>query len=251
MTDQVNPLEKAVVPPTCSVIQAAVLRALPALGLPARAQILDAPCGDGALASALREQGFEVWGADVDAAAQQWLGDRFMIADLNQPLPYPEARFDALFCIEGLEHLENRFFFLREAHRVLRPGGLLLVTTPNIASLRSRVRFLGSAFYHKDPRPLNESRRHPLHHINLATFSDIRYALNTAGFCLNQFGHTHTKKVSYLYSVLAPWMWCYTTIAFRKEKDSVQRRRNREIRRTLFSRSVLFGENLILLARKV
>ena len=43
-------------------------------------------------------------------------------------------------------------------------------------------------------------------------------------------------------------MWLYTAIAFRKEKDDVQRRANREIRSALFSKSVLFGENLLLMA---
>ena len=59
------------------------------------------------------------------------------------------------------------------------------------------------------------------------------------------------KAVSYLYGILAPWMWLYTRIAFRKEKDAAQRARNREILRALYSRPLLFGENLMVLSRKV
>jgi SAM-dependent methyltransferase len=165
-------------------------------------------------------------------------------------LPCPDSSFDAVFCVEGIEHLENRYAFLREACRVLRPGGALVLTTPNILSLRSRVRFLGSGFFHKDPRPLNESGRHPLHHIGLSTFSDLRYALHTSGFVLDAADCTHVKPVSYAYSILAPWIWLYTRLAFRKEKDPAQRARNREIRRTLSSPVLLFGENLMLTARK-
>jgi SAM-dependent methyltransferase len=235
-----------------STIQKAVLKHIPSLKLPGGAAVLDAPCGAGALCEALAKNGFAAWGADVDPAcgAQALLAERFVIADFNHHLPCGDASFDAVFCVEGIEHLENRFAFLREVWRVLRPGGTLVLTTPNIVSLRSRVRFLGSGFFHKDPRPLNESSRHPLHHIGLSTFADLRYALHTSGFVLTAADCTHVKPVSYAYSILAPWIWLYARVAFRKEKDPAQRARNREIRRTLSSPALLFGENLMLTARK-
>lgn len=234
--------------PALSVIQRAVLRQVPSLRLAPGARVLDAPCGEGALAQALVESGFDVCAADLDVTARALLGPRFRAADLNAPLPWPDAAFDAFFSTEGIEHLENRFLFLREARRVLRPGGTLVLTTPNIVALRSRARFLWSGFYHRDSRPLNESERRPLHHINLSTFSDLRYALHTAGFSIKEVGATHTKAVSWPYAVLAPGMYLYTLAAFRKEKDPAQRERNRTIRRTLFSRALLFGENLMLVA---
>jgi SAM-dependent methyltransferase len=234
-----------------SVIQESVLRRVASLALPAGAKLLDAPCGTGAMVEALRRRRFDAWGADVEPEAQSILGDRLRIADLNHTLPWPDACFDVVFSIEGIEHLESRFNFLREAHRVLKPQGLLVITTPNIVSLRSRVRFLGSSFFHKDPRPLNESARHPLHHIGLLTFSDLRYAVHTSGFRIEETAATHVKAISYPYGILTPWMWLYTRIAFRKEKDAAQRARNRKILRTLYSHPLLFGENLMILARKV
>ncbi|MFB3777949.1 MAG: class I SAM-dependent methyltransferase [Bryobacteraceae bacterium] len=233
--------------PPLSIIQRSVLRCLPELGLPSGAKVLDAPCGDGALSHALAQAGFEVQASDLQPPASPLPGP-FTGADFNQTLPWPDSSFDAVFSLEGIEHLENRFFFLREVNRILRPGGTLVLTTPNISSLRSRVRFLGSGFYHRDSRPLNEARRQPLHHIGLGTFADWRYALHTSGFSLARAGATHAKLISYPYAVFAPWMYIYTLLAFRKEKDAAQRERNRTIRRTLFSRALLFGENLLLVA---
>jgi 2-polyprenyl-3-methyl-5-hydroxy-6-metoxy-1,4-benzoquinol methylase len=238
-------------PAGLTVIQQRVLACTRALDLPAGGRILDAPCGGtAALTLALNDRGFRALGADLgtDAAAQ--LGEAFRQVNLDGPLPWPDRTFDAVFSTEGIEHLENHFAFLREMCRILKPGGTLLLTTPNITAVRSRMRFFGSGFFGRDTRPLNETARHPLHHIGLITLPDLRYALHTSGFRLTAVTHTHIKPVSYLYAIFVPWMWLYTRVAFRKEKDKTQRERNRQIRSALYSRSVLFGECLLLVAQK-
>jgi SAM-dependent methyltransferase len=47
------------------------------------------------------------------------------------PLPYPDAAFDSVVSFQVIEHIQDDGKFLREIHRVLRPGGVVLVTTPN------------------------------------------------------------------------------------------------------------------------
>lgn len=234
-----------------TVIQHAVLKRIGALGLPSGARVLDAPCGgNAALTCALKEQGFNAIGADIDSEAATLLGERFAKVDLNRPFPWPDQTFEAVLSTEGIEHLENHYFFLREIHRILKPDGALVLTTPNITALRSRVRFFGSGFFGRDARPLNEAARHPLHHIGLATFPELRYELHVSGFRLSEVRHTHIKPVSYVYSIYVPWVWLYTLLAFRKEKDSAQRERNKQTRAVLGSPSLLFGENLLLVAKK-
>ena len=240
--------------PACQSIHSAILRAVRELGpqLPPAAAVLDAPCGDGELSQALATLHFEVSGADITSGpAPAGLRDRYRICDLNQPLPYADGAFALIVCAEGIEHLENPFAFAREAHRILHPGGFLIVSTPNVLGLRSRVRYLASGFYTQDPRPLHESARHPLHHIGLRTFWEWRYLLHTTGFRLTRVSHTHIKPISYLYAGLAPYAWLYTRIAFRRERDPVQRRHNHEIFRVLTSRSLLLGENLLLVAQRL
>jgi len=235
-----------------TVIQQAVLEALPALQLPEKGTVLDAPCGGkAALTLALRERGFNAIGADLDQDAAQFLGAAFVEANLDTALPWPNAAFDAVISTEGIEHLENHFAFLREVSRILKPGGLLILTTPNITSLRSRVRFFFSGFFGRDGRPLNESARHPLHHIGLSTFPELRYEFRVSGLQIIKVTHTHIKPISYFYALQAPWAWLYTKIAFRKEKDPAQRIRNKQILATLTSPSLLFGECLMLIAKKL
>lgn len=233
-----------------TIIQRAALARIPSLNLPTGGRVLDAPCGNGALTVAFAQQGFSATGADLDSEAAALLGPSFTQANLDAALPWPDENFDAAFCTEGIEHLENHFSFLREIRRILKPGGFLILTTPNITALRSRVRFFGSGFFGRDSRPLNEAARHPLHHIGLATLPELRYELHVSGFRLVEVSHTHSKLISYLYLIFAPWMWLYTRIAFRKERDGAQRERNKEILAALLSPSALFGECLLLIAKK-
>ena len=236
--------------PALSIIEQSVFDRLRRMGAPAGARILDAPCGSGALVHALAQAGYEAFGTDVVPTASGLLGERFLRGDLGGGIQAADASFDLVLSVEGIEHLENPHAFLAEIRRVLKPGGQCVVTTPNIVSIRSRLRFFGSGFYNQDPRPLNESARHPLHHISLKTFAELRYALETSGLAVISVGHTHIKPISRAYAIFYPWIAVYTRMAFRKEKDSAQRARNEEIYRALMSSSLLFGENVMIIARK-
>lgn len=93
------------------------------------------------LTLALATEGFEVVGVDIDpsrfSAAISEHGLQVERCDIEtEPLPFASASADALLFNELLEHLRiNPVFALEEAHRVLRPGGLLLLSTPNLRSL--------------------------------------------------------------------------------------------------------------------
>jgi SAM-dependent methyltransferase len=118
--------------------------------------ILDLGCRDGTMASAYVE-GNSVTGLDIDRGALERArakGLETVWADLTEPLPFGERSFDAVVAGEVLEHLPYPEPVLREASRVLVPGGLLVGSVPNAFRLKNRLRFLCGRPPAEDPTEL-------------------------------------------------------------------------------------------------
>jgi SAM-dependent methyltransferase len=105
--------------------------------LPPGTRVLDAGCGEGVLVDEFRHT-LAIEGVDQNYASERVR--RGSVLDL----PFEAASFDRALCLDVLEHLsfaeQPRAF--AELFRVVRPGGELLVTVPNLAHLQSRVHFL-------------------------------------------------------------------------------------------------------------
>jgi SAM-dependent methyltransferase len=68
--------------------------------------------------------------ANEQAHDQKIPGVKFQVADVNQPLPFAAENFDAVMCIDSMNHFRDRLGYLREWHRLLRPGKRALFTDP-------------------------------------------------------------------------------------------------------------------------
>jgi SAM-dependent methyltransferase len=105
--------------------------------LPSTARVLDAGCGEGVI---VEEYAGRIAISGIDA---NYASDHVTQASLGS-LPFPDGSFDHALCLDVLEHLsyEEQPRALAELHRVLRPGGELFVSVPNLAHLQSRIQFL-------------------------------------------------------------------------------------------------------------
>ena len=102
---------------------------------------LEVGCGAGRIAIALAGRGFQVDGLDVEPrvveqaaelAASAGVAAKFFVADFSKPDPrFPDATYDLVVCSEVLEHVEPWREIVDNIARVLKPGGLLVLTTPN------------------------------------------------------------------------------------------------------------------------
>jgi SAM-dependent methyltransferase len=105
--------------------------------LPSGTRVLDAGCGEGVLVEEF------VAHLDIEGLDQNYSSERVRTGSLTS-LPYPDGSFDRALCLDVLEHLtfDEQPRALAELQRVLRFGGELLVSVPNLAHLQSRVHFL-------------------------------------------------------------------------------------------------------------
>lgn len=105
--------------------------------LPPGTRVLDAGCGEGVLVDEFAER------LPIEGVDQNYSSARVRHGSVLD-LPYPDATFDRAMCLDVLEHLryDEQPVALAELFRVLRPGGELLVSIPNLAHLQSRMHFL-------------------------------------------------------------------------------------------------------------
>jgi SAM-dependent methyltransferase len=99
---------------------------------------LDAACGSGYGAAFLADKLRSVEGIDVDPGAIGYSQAtykkpnlNYRCADLQSTLPFQEATFDSITSFETLEHVSNQAKMISEFHRVLKPGGILVISTPD------------------------------------------------------------------------------------------------------------------------
>ncbi|NEI68816.1 methyltransferase domain-containing protein [Rhizobium lusitanum] len=97
---------------------------------PVEGTILDVGCGEMPFRSLMRPQ-VRYTGLDVPQATSFGMRDhKEIVAFDGTTIPFPDACFDTLLCTEVLEHAVDPVTLIAEMHRVLRPGGTLLVTVP-------------------------------------------------------------------------------------------------------------------------
>jgi SAM-dependent methyltransferase len=128
-------------------------------GLPRQTRVLDAGCGEGVLVDEFAES-LAIEGLDPNYSSKHVRTGSLL------SLPYAAHTFDRALCLDVLEHLpyDDQIVALSELFRVLKPGGELLVSVPNLAHLQSRVHFLltgrlirtASVAKHPGDRPLEE-----------------------------------------------------------------------------------------------
>jgi 2-polyprenyl-3-methyl-5-hydroxy-6-metoxy-1,4-benzoquinol methylase len=213
-------------------------------------RVIDAPCGGGHLARRLSAAGLDVTGLDIDPPPPP-VEFSFERADLSGALPLADATVDAFVSVEGIEHLERPFDFVRECRRVMRDDGLLVITTPNVSSLRSRWRWLLTGFHHKCKYALDENDPKPMHHVNMLSYPELRYILHSNGFRTETVTTNRIKPISWLYLPLVPIVYLVSKLVIASARPSeIVRPISNEVLREMTRPALLFGELMIFVARK-
>ena len=235
--------------------------------------VADVPCGDGMLTFPLAAAGFNVRPLDLfpeylDAKAPTvagrsarevfremsgedlpaWLRERLFGAaqdapvpsgltcagaDMEGRLPLEDASVDVLVCVEGIEHVVDRHKVLSEFRRVLKPGGRLLLTTPNLLSARARL-----AYALTGQRALRsyvdeytsvwgvspDGQRLYHGHAFLINYFQLRYSLFHCGFRIARLWPSNWSLTSLaLWPIFWPLVWLFTARTQRRARRKFER----------------------------
>ena len=118
--------------------------------VPAGSSVLDVGAGAGAFSRRLADSGYRVTALDLDG--REWGAREIPFVQLNIEAGISNslrATFDAICCLEVIEHVESPWGLLRELYTLTKPGGRLIVSTPNITSFLSRLTFLRTGQFHQ------------------------------------------------------------------------------------------------------
>jgi SAM-dependent methyltransferase len=168
--------------------------------------VLDVGCGDGHLLYQLRRSfaelhGLEYAGARLRQARLNLAGLPFFGAQgtAESMTAYPDNRFDCLVSADTIEHVPDVFLAAAECWRVLKPGGRLVMNTPNVAFVKKRFQLLLGRFPSTSQK--NEGFGSDVlfdgGHLHYFTFRSLGMLLQRAGFELvepvgyGRFGRMH------------------------------------------------------------
>lgn len=211
-------------------------------------EVLDLPCGEGAMALSLIEKRYRPVCADIEPDHFKVPGFSCIKVNLNESLPFRTKSFDDWICIEGIEHIENPHHLIQEANRILRPGGRLILSTPNTLSVKSRYYFLRFGYpVHFDLMVKREQQiraKFTVQHINPISFIELRYILNEYGFAINRI---EANKFENRHRIRHAFISRFFVQRRPYKKDSQQ---ETELRRLLASKTLLYGEILLIEAVK-
>jgi 2-polyprenyl-3-methyl-5-hydroxy-6-metoxy-1,4-benzoquinol methylase len=150
--------------------------------------VLDVGCSSGYLAEPLAAAGVRVVGVELDpvaAEAARAFCAEVLVGDVEaMELPLEPASFDAIVCGDLVEHLRGPGAALQRLRPLLRPGGRLVLSTPNVANWAMRLSLLGGRWRYTDRGILDRT------HTHLFTRKTLAETVDAAGYRVLELDHT-------------------------------------------------------------
>ncbi|MDD4910166.1 MAG: class I SAM-dependent methyltransferase [Candidatus Omnitrophica bacterium] len=226
---------------------------LSVFGKEKRGKVLDIGCGDGDYAYNLQKMGFSVLAADMDVARFKYADQiKFQKCNVAERLPFDDNSFDFIVLAEVIEHLKNPYDVVKELNRILKPGGKLVLSTPNILNLKSRMRFLIEGcweYFREIPLEHSQNPKEIIWNLHLIPwrYHELEYLLRYNDLRIESI---HTSKyegrgLAFLVPLIKFQLKVKEMRANKKGGVNFAR-----INRILLSKELLFGEHLIVKAAK-
>lgn len=224
-------------------------------------KVLDLSCGEGEILVDLFADGCNVRGSRYQSNDYIIKEDRttgqFPIdekVDLTTRLPYNDGEFDVVILTEVVEHLETYIKVIREAARIIKKSGVLIITTPNIYRLHSRWKFFLTGSHKLINRRLSwdigadQLYAYHISPLDLSLFSSVAHQ---EGISLTKIRTTRIKWRHGIWFLFFPIFWLLAMIEYRKGKQGSLRRKGEDVLRKLMtSPQIFYSEQLMVMMQK-
>ena len=192
-------------------------------------RVIDLPAGSGYSSNILHELGAQVEAYDLFPEFFKCPGVECRKADLEDALPIESSHADYILFQEGIEHLSDQLHALKELNRVLKPGGKLLLTTPNYSNLRAKLSYMLNESEQYKLMPPNQIEsiwfsnnetsdgRFYFGHMFLIGIQRLKLLATLSGFNIKKIHHTRVNITSaILLFLLYPLILLFTFRAYRR-----------------------------------
>jgi SAM-dependent methyltransferase len=171
------------------------------LGLYENPAILEIGSGHGAFTKRLWQDGYNVTATDIFPENFYFTETVCHKVDIRKPMPFSDNSFDIVIAVEVMEHVHDHEMFFSETKRVLKSGGRLIFSTPNILSLKSRVRFLFSGFFYSF-NPVDHHNRDGMQHLASLTVDQYNNLGIANDMTLTDISTDKRQRTSSIYFII-------------------------------------------------
>lgn len=197
----------------------------------------------------LNELGHNAVGGDINDAR-----DGFVRVNMEEPFPFDDCAFDVVTCLEGIEHVLDGYRLLSEMIRVLRPGGSIIISTPNTMNLYSRMWYFLYGYPFQFPphamQHVTKERAIDRGHINPMSYLRLRYLLESLGAEVTGIKGDRTKKKHLLPFLLPVFFLGWVVGRKHRRREDGENKNLNSITKHLRSKPLLLSRSLVLIARK-
>ena len=210
---------------------------------------LDISAGDGLSTKMLEERRWRVFPTEYHPRRKGWTA-----VNLDHDLPFRSGTFDLVMMLEVVEHLADIPHILREIARVMKPGGVAILSTPNRLNVTSRLHYLLSGFYKGRRSPLPYRYRvEDGRNWHVMGLNDFHWMAHGVGLHLDALGRSKRKVKTQIVAALMylPIAAFSHLLYVRGIEDPQQRKINRDLFRLMTSSECLINENIVMRLRKM
>ncbi|MDD3875308.1 MAG: class I SAM-dependent methyltransferase [Bacteroidales bacterium] len=180
-------------------------------------KILDLGAGHGAFTQKLFNLGYDMSACDLFPEAYEFDKVPCVKADITTNLPFSDNYFDMVIAIEVSEHVLDHEKFFAEVNRILKKGGKFYISTPNILSMKSRMKFLMGGFFHSFGK-LDLNKYDGLQHVASISLDQYNYIAVKNGFDKARVEIDRKQSSSqWLYVILFPLL-VFNKTSFHNQK---------------------------------